>query len=211
MRLTLVALALTLALAPGSPALAQKSTTKSTTGTVTAMTPDAVTVKVGTVDMKFMVDAKTQVVAPGGGTKERAAQKAGAAGTKLADVLKVGQAVSVRYADAGGTLHASSITAVRSVGADPAAAKSSNGTVQSVSATSMTINGSSGSGAKFTQTFAIDGDTKVVGKGAGSATKGGKVAITELVGNGDHVSVAYHTMGETLHASDVRVTTKATK
>ena len=73
----------------------------------------------------------------------------------------------------------------------------------------MTISGSSGGGAKFTQTFTIDGDTKVVGKGAGTATKGGKVIITDLVANGDRVSVSFHDMGDTLHASAVRVTMKS--
>jgi hypothetical protein len=75
----------------------------------------------------------------------------------------------------------------------------------------MTIHGSSGSGAKFTQTFTIDGDTKVIGTGAGTKTQGAKVAITDLVANGDTVAVSYHEMGTTLHAADVRVTAKAAK
>jgi hypothetical protein len=132
------------------------------------------------------------------------------AGAKMSDIIKVGQAVLVSYHDMGGTLHAASIRAVSSPGPKPAT--SSTGTVQSVSATSMTITGSSGSGAKFTQSFAIDGNTKVVGKGAGTATKGGKVTITDLVGSGDHVSVSFHDMGGSLQASTVTVTMKgATK
>jgi hypothetical protein len=213
MRPTLVAFALTLAVAswPASPASAQTGKAKTARGTVTAMAADTVTVKVANTDMTFTVDAKTNVMAAGGTTKERAAKEAGAAGPKLADVIKVGQPVSVSYHDMGGKMHAASITAVRNAGADPAAAKSSRGTVESVSATSMTINGSSGSGAKFTQTFTIDSDTTVVGKGAGTASKGAKIAVTELVGKGDKVTVSYHAMGTTLHASDVRVTAKATK
>ena len=209
---TLVAFALAVGVVswPASQVSAQGTAAKTARGTVTAMAADSVTVKVGSVDMKFAVDNKTMVTAAGGSTKERAAKEAGAAGPKLADVIKVGQPVSVSYHDMGGTLHAASITAVGSAGADPAAAKSSSGTVQSVSATSMTITGSGGSGAKFTQTFVIDGDTKVVGKGASTATKGGKVAITDLVASGDHVTVNYHTVGTALHASDVRVTMKAT-
>jgi hypothetical protein len=74
----------------------------------------------------------------------------------------------------------------------------------------MTINGSSGA-AKFNQTFTIDSATKVVGKGAGTATQGGKVAITDLVGKGDHVSVSYRMSGTALQATEVRVTTKAAK
>ena len=212
MRRTLVALALTLAVVgwPSSRALAQTAAARTARGTVTAMAADSVTVKVANVDMTFAVDSKTSVTAAGAGTKDRAAQKAGAGGPKLSEVVKVGQAVSVSYHDVGGTLHAASIRAVASAGASPAGAKASNGTVQSVSATSMTINGSSGAGAKFTQTFTIDGDTKVTGKGASTATKGGKVSITDLVANGDHVSVSYREMGTALHASDVRVTVKST-
>ena len=213
MRPTLVALALTLAVVswPASQVSAQSTKAKTARGTVTAMAADSVTVKVAGTDMTFTVDGKTNVVAPGGGTKERAAQQTGAGGPKLADVIKVGQPVAVSYHDVGGKMHAASITAVRTTGADPAAAKESNGTVQSVSATSMTINGSSGAGAKFTQTFTIDTNTKVVGKGAGTATKGAKVAITNLVGTGDQVAVSYHMMGTDLHASSVRVMNKATK
>lgn len=211
MRKTLGAVALTLAVIgwSGSPALAQTAAAKTARGAVTALAADSVTVRVANVEMTFTVDGKTTVTAVGAGTKASAAQKAGMAGPKLGDVIKVGQAVSVSYHDMGGTLHAASIKAVPSPGANPAAAKSSVGTVQSVSATSMTISGSSGGGAKFTQTFAIDGDTKVVGKGAGTATKGGKVIITDLVANGDRVSVSFHDMGGTLHASAVRVTMKS--
>ena len=213
MRPTLVALALTLAVVswPASQVSAQSTKARTARGTVTAMAADSVTIKVTNTEMTFMVDSKTNVVAPGGGTKERAAQQTAAAGPKLADLIKVGQPVSVSYHDMGGKMHAASITAVRSAGADPAAAKSSRGTVESVSATSLTINGSSGSGAKFTQTFTIDGETTVVGRGAGTASKGAKIAITDLVATGDKVAVSYHPMGTTLHASDVRVTAKAAK
>ncbi len=214
MRQTFVALALTLAIAgwPSTQALAQSTKAKTARGTVTAMAADSVTVKVANATMTFTVDAKTSVIAAGAGTKGREAQKAGAVGPKLSDVIKVGQPVSVTYNDMGGSLHAASIRAVLRAETDPAApgSKSSSGTVQSVSATSMTITGSSGAGASFTQTFTIAADTKVVGKGAGtaSAAKGGKIAITDLVANGDHVSVSYREMGTTLHASDVRVTAK---
>lgn len=212
MRTTLVAIALTFAVvnSSGSQAFAQAAKAKTARGTVTAMAGDSVTVKVGTTDMTFAVDAKTKVTAVGGATKQKAAQQAGAPGAKLVDVIKVGQAVRVSYHDMAGKLHAASITAVATAGADPAAAKESNGTVQSVSATSMTINGSSGP-AKFTQTFIIDNNTKVVGKGASTATKGAKVVITDLVGSGDQVAVSYHAMGTELHASNVRVMNKATK
>jgi len=219
MRPTLVAVALALAFvsSPASSVFAQADKAKTARGTVTALGADTVTVKVGTVDMTFAVDSKTNVIAAGAGTKDRAAQAAGATGAKLADVVKLGQPVSVSYHDVAGKLHAASITAVPSVGADPATAavtgsKSSSGTVDAITATSMTINGSSGSGAKFTQTFVIAPDTKVTEKGASTATKGAKVAITDLVAKGDKVTVSYQAQGTTLHASNVVVTMKgATK
>jgi hypothetical protein len=129
--------------------------------------------------------------------------------------MKVGQPVAVSYTDMGGTLHATRLRAIASVGASGGGVatdtKTANGTVKSIAATSMTISGSSGSGATFTQTFNIDGTTKVIGRGAGTAAAaaGGKTAVTDLVGNGDHVSVSYHTTGNTLHAAEIRVTSKA--
>ena len=210
MRPTLVALALALALVHSQGSALAQSAAKTARGTVTAMAADTVTVKVGTTDMTFTVDAKTNVVAVGGSTKDRAAQAAGAPGPKLSDVIKVGQPVSVRYTSTGTTNRASSITAVSSAGEDPAAAKTSNGTVDAVSATALTISGSTGP-AKFNQTFTIDSETKVIGRGVGTATKGARVVITDLVGKGDQVSVSYKMSGTALHASEVRVTAKAAK
>jgi hypothetical protein len=180
---------------------------------VTAMAADSINVMVQNVDMKFVVDPKTIVEARGAGTKGKAAQRAGMPGPKLSDVVKVGEAVEVSYHDMGGTLHAARIRAVASVGpsAADAGSKTSNGTVKSVTPTSLSISGSGGGGATFDQTFTIDAKTKVVGKGAGTAAaaKGGKIAITDLVAMGDRVSVSFHDMNGTLHASEVRVTTKA--
>ena len=215
MRRTFVALALgALVVAgwPTTPAFAQAA--KTARGSVTAMAADSISVKVQGVDMKFAVDAKTTVEARGAGTKSRAAQRAGMAGPKLSEVVKVGDAVEVSYHDVGGTLHASKIRAVADPGpatAAAAASKTSSGTVKSVSATSMSISGTAGGGATFDQTFTIDAKTKVVGKGAGTAAaaKGGRAAITDLVATGDKVSVSFHDMGGTLHAAEVRVTAKA--
>ena len=190
--------------------------TKTARGAVTAMAADSVSVKVQGVDMKFSVDSKTMVEARGAGTKSKAAQQAGMAGPKLSEVVKVGDNVEVSYHDMGGTLHAAKIRAVATPGpasAAAAASKTSNGTVKSVSATSLAISGSSGGGATFDQTFTVDSKTKVVGRGAGTATAatGGKAAITDLVATGDKVTVSFHDMGGTLHAAEVRVTQKAVK
>lgn len=182
---------------------------KKVTGTLTAMGSDSVTVKVGSSDLNFMVDDKVHVEAPGAGTRTR---QAAAAGTKpkLGELLKTGDAVEVSYTEAGGSRHASAIRKVSSPGTGGAPANSATGTVTAVSATSLSISGSSGGGATFTQTYVIDGSTKVVGKGAGTAASkaGGKIAITDVVGMGDHVSVSYKADGSTLHATEVRVTAK---
>ena len=50
--------------------------------------------------------------------------------------------------------------------ADTTSPRASTGIVKAIGASSLTIVGSSGGGAKFTQTFLIDTDTTVVGKGA---------------------------------------------
>ena len=175
-----------------------------------------VTVKVHDQALKFSVDSRTLVEARGGTTKTRQANAAGQAGPKLADVLKVGQPVAVSYRDMSGSLHASKIRTISELGGkggytEKAAPTemTSHGTVKSMAADSMTISGHSGGGT-FTQTFMVDSNTKVVGKGAGTAAaaKGGKVPFADLIANGDTVSVSYHKLGDTLHASDVRVMMK---
>ncbi len=197
---------------PTTHALAQD--TKTARGTLTAMGVDTVTVKVGTTDMKFSVDDKTTVEAPGAGGKARRATAAGKAGPKLAEVLTVGQAVEVSYHTVGGTLHAATIKRVSSASNASAPGKTSTGKVTAVSATSLTITGSTSGGAgTFTQTFTIDPKTIVTGRGAGTAAraKGGKTVATDLIGMGDTVSVSFREEGAALHASNVRVTTKAAK
>jgi hypothetical protein len=219
MRSTLLALqlaVLSVIVWPATQVIAQG--TKTARGTIVAIADDSLTVKVGAQEMKFSIDDKTIVVAPGATTKTSQATGAGKPGPKLSEVVKVGQAVTVNYADTGGNLHASRVRAVATAGAGggsvstsgESAEMTSNGTVKSVSADSITITGTAGGGASFTQTFTIDANTKVIGKGAGTATAatGGKAPIMALVATGDHVSVSYSKMGGTLHASDVRVTAK---
>jgi hypothetical protein len=62
-------------------------------------------------------------------------------------------------------------------------------------------------------TFSITPDTSVQGRGLGTAAAaaGGKLAITTAVGAGDMVSVTYQESGTTMRATEVRVTSKATK
>ena len=207
MAIPLVALSFVALLAPSAAAQA----TKKADGTVTAISGNSITVKVADQDMTFAVDKDTKVQTPGGGTKTRQAQAAGAEGVKISDVIKVGEAVEVMYQDMGGTMHAASIRTMAKVPppANPAAAaKTTTGTVKDVSATSLTV-----TSAGKDMTFTIDDKTRAVGKGLGTATKatGGKAPITDLVAMGDKVSVTYHDMEGTLHAATVRVTEKAAK
>jgi hypothetical protein len=60
------------------------------------------------------------------------------------------------------------------------------------------------------ETFTVDKSTKVVGKGAGtkSSASGGRVAITDVVSNGDRVTVTYDSMGGSMVAKEVRVNSK---
>ena len=220
MRRTVLGLSLaafTLAVWLPSRAIAQD--TKSARGTITAMAGDAITVKAGDREMKFTVDAKTTLVAAGAGTAARAAAKEGKGGPALAEFVKVGDAVEVNYHETGGTMHAARIRRVPSAGpgggtTSDQKADTANGRVDAVTATSLTISGAAGGGAKFKQTFTIDSATRVVGEGAGTAAaaaaeKGVKTTITQFVGVGDQVTVTYHKTGSTLHAAEVRVRTKA--
>jgi Domain of unknown function (DUF5666) len=194
--------------------------TKSARGTVTAMAGDSLSVKAGTQELKFMIDGSTVVTAEGGSTASRAAAAQGKGGPKLADLIKVGDAVEVAYHEKG--MHATSVRKVPSAGSgggttsDARAAEkteSASGTVEVVSGTSLTITGSGGGGSTFKQTYTIDASTRVVGSGVGTAAaaKGGKVSFTDHVGKGDRVTVQYHATGNTLHASEVRITQKASK
>jgi hypothetical protein len=80
------------------------------------------------------------------------------------------------------------------------------GKVQSVAAGSLTI---AGNGKEWT--FSVDPSTKVLYKGAGkkTAAAGGRAPITDLVSTGDTVSVSYRGTGDSLQATSVRVTVKA--
>jgi hypothetical protein len=196
--------------------------TKSARGSVTAMAGNSLTVKAGDREMKFTIDAKTHVTAEGGSTASRQAAAKGETGPKLADVLKVGDAVEVSYHEMGGTLHAAEVRKVRTPGAggggtsdQRAATKSdsASGTVESVTNNLLTITGAGGGGSTFKQSYVLDASTRVVGSGVGTAAAkaGGKVSFTDHVGKGDRVTVTYRATGTTLHAEEVRITQKAAK
>jgi len=184
-------------------------------GTITEMNGASLTIQVNGSPMTFAIDSKTQVEARGASTKTRQMAAAGTPGPKIGDILAVGQPVAVTYHPSSERPRASIVRAVPSVkagGSITAAEMRSIGTVKSLGPDSITIVGGSGGGASFTQTFRINADTKVVGKGIGTATAptGGKGKFSELVSAGDRVTVSYHKAGNALEASNVRVTTKGT-
>jgi len=196
-----------------APAFAQGSQTAN--GTVTSMSASSLTVKVGDQDMKFSVDGKTVVEVRGGSTKSAQAAASGKTGPQLEELLKAGQAVAVTYTGTAGSLHATSIRAIPKVPAATSAADAtmhSEGTVKSMGADWITVTGKGGGGSTFEQTFKIDAATRVYAKGASTAAaaKGGKVPFKDFVGSGDHVTVSYHTQGDSLIASDVHVMMKTT-
>lgn len=203
----LVAVLVFVGLAVWRPAQAQSKTAR---GTATTVTDTSLTVKVGETNVTFDVDSKTAVEAPGAGRQTRAAQAAGAAGIKLTSAIQSGQAVIVTYREANGKNVATDIRRVSTAGSGGGAtsepAQSASGAVKSVTARSLVLTSQSKD-----STFVIDQDTKVIGRGAGTAAgaAGGRLPITDLVGAGDSVSISYQAMGGAMHATEVRVTAKA--
>ena len=201
------------------PALAQA--TKTVKGSVKEVGANTITVSVTGKDMTFNVDAKTTVVAHGGGTKSKAAEAAGKTGPGIAEVLKAGEAVEVAYHEAG--MHADTVKVIASVPPPPpppdpkeaedqkTKAITESGVVSAVTGNSLTVKGKAGE-----TTFTVDGKTVVSGTGFGSAGRkitdaGGKVTLSEFVHNGDSVTVTYHDTGVAKMASKVHVTKKALK
>jgi hypothetical protein len=201
------------------PPAAMAQGTKTVKGSVTAVGADSITLKVGGKDMTFAVDAKTHVVAPGGSTKTREAKAEGKAGPMLTEVVKTGQAVEVSYHEQG--MHAATIKAIAEAKAAPAApaaaaapaapaakAQTATGVVSALSGSSLTIKGKAGD-----VTFTVDNKTTVSGTGIGTAARkmtesGAKPTITDLVHDGDSVSVTYHDVDGAKHASVVRIVRK---
>ena len=201
------------------PPAAMAQGTKTVKGSVTTVGADSITLKVGGKDMTFAVDAKTHVIAPGGSTKTREAKAEGKAGPMLTEVVKTGQAVEVSYHEKG--MHAATIKAIADAKAAPAApaaaaapaapaakAQTAAGVVSALSGSSLTIKGKSGD-----VTFTVDNKTTVSGTGIGTAARkmteaGAKPTITDLVHDGDSVSVTYHDVDGAKHASVVRIVQK---
>jgi hypothetical protein len=189
--------------------------TRTARGTVSALAGDSLTIKAADQTLTFAVDGKTVLEAEGAGTATRRAAASATAGPKLGDFLKTGEAVEVNYRETGGALRAERVRKVsspgRAGGTTGAQTESSTGTVDAVTATSLTITGAAAGGAKFSQAFVIDTNTRIVGQGAGTldAAKGGKMVATDYLKAGDRVTVTYRAMGTALHAAEVRVSERA--
>lgn len=201
-------LAVFLAWSIGVPSVAAQ--TKEARGTAVAVSDSSLTVKVADKEMKFAVDAKTLVGAPGAGRATRDAQTKGATGVKLTSVVKNGSGVVVMYREANGALVATEIRSVPAAASagTAASATTASGKVKSVTASSLVItdNGKD-------STFAVNANTKVLARGAGTATTaaGGSIAISKLVNVGDTVSVSYTGSGEAMRATQVRITVNAAR
>jgi hypothetical protein len=212
-------------------ATAAAQPTKSVSGTVSAVGPDSVTVKVKDQDMKFSVDNTTEVIARGGSTATRTAKSQGKSGPAVGTVLKPGQSVEVKYHEAA--MHAANIRVLPTMAAaptkaappgsaEPAAAATTgqkeksksttaSGTVTAMTGTSLTVKTSAGE-----STFTIDPKTKIIGTGLGTkakaaAAEGKKQVLSDVVGVGDSVSVTYHEVAGAKQASEVRLRQKAAK
>jgi uncharacterized protein DUF5666 len=106
-RVSAVAFAVLCAVAAPGPAAAQAKPKSQLlpNGTVKSVSTSSLVVTSLGMESTFTVDAATQVVGKGIGTKSKAK------GNKpsIVDLLKAGDRVSVTYQDTGGTLHASKI------------------------------------------------------------------------------------------------------
>ncbi|HVH28031.1 MAG TPA: DUF5666 domain-containing protein [Vicinamibacterales bacterium] len=198
---------------PAPPAEAQ---TKQASGAVTAVTDSSLTVRVSNNEMKFSIDNTTIVEAQGAGRATRDAQSKGQPGIKITSVVKPGAGVVVTYREVKGTLLATEVqivpaaaagaTAAPAAGAGAPASQTANGRVKTVTDTSLVV---TDSGKDLT--FMVDATTRVVAKGAGTATQaaGGKIPFSKLVGVGDTVSVSYEGAAPKMRATEVRITLNA--
>jgi hypothetical protein len=105
-----LAVALAIAAVP-SFTQAQEAKTMNAQGTVSAVSPDSLTVKGKTDTWTFMIDKDTSVTAKGATHKSLALKNDGKA-TVLTDFVKMGDNVTVAYHDMGSMKHASRINVV---------------------------------------------------------------------------------------------------
>ena len=210
----------------GAVVTAAAQPTKSVNGTISAVGPDTVTVKVKDQEMKFTVDHTTEVITHGGTTATLAAKSSGKSGPALSTLVKPGQHVEVKYHEQA--MHAASVRVIGGTPPAPATAATAapekpkapaeekpksmtaSGTVTAMTGSSLTVKTAGGD-----STFSIDTNTKIVGTGLGTKTKeaaaaGKKQVLADVIGVGDSVSLTYHDVAGAKHASEVRLRQKAT-
>jgi hypothetical protein len=181
-------------------------------GTVITMAGDTITVRVGSQDMTFTVDASTTVIGTGAGKADTEARKMGG-GPKLSEVVKIGEGVEVHYVAKGAANYASTIrrgVIPAEMKAEPSG-RSALGVVKDVTGNSLTVTANGKD-----MTFAVDSNTRALGTGAGTLTRqkrqeGQMTVLADFVGKGDDVIVNYKDKGGTMVASEVRITRKAVK
>ena len=207
------ALALALSVAP---ALTAADESKTVRGTVTSIAGDSITVKAMDKDMTFKLDKTTEVIAKGGTTAMREAQKLGAEGIRISDLVKVGDGVEVKYHEMGGAMHATMIRAGVSAGptatsgeaAEPES-KRITGKVTRVTADSFAVNAD---GKDWM--FKVDKSTYVEGKGGTTKTRaleqeGKPSTLDQFLQMNDEVQVEYAEMAGAMHAKEIRILAKA--
>jgi hypothetical protein len=174
--------------------------TREARGTVTKIGDATLSISAGTQELTFVVNSETHLEVRSAAKKVQQNQP-GAPSPRVRDFFEVGQAVLVRYKEAGGTNHALDISRVGSAGSGETT-KNADGKVKSVTPAQLTI---ASDGRDLT--FGINKDTGVVMKGATNATKaaGGSTPITAFVHAGDTVSVTYGDVAGSMIASEVRV------
>lgn len=195
----------TLILGIFATALPAHAQSKEARGTVTAVTESTISMKAGAEQLTFYVDSDTHLDVR---TAQRDLQQAqpGKPSPRVNNFFEPGQAVLIRYREEKGRNHALDITRISSAGAGGGSvsypAKVSEGKVKLVTDSQLVLD----AGGRE-MSFAINGDTNVLAKGATKATKaaGGTTAITTFVHSGDQVSVSYHEAGAKMTASEVRV------
>jgi len=202
-----------LALVAALVAAPVSAATKWVRGPVTAMTADTVTVTVKGAESTFKVEASTQLIARGAST---AVREKGA--VKLADFVKVGLYVEVRYNETGGAKVATEIRplateeegASKEKDAAVSTGSSAHGPVVSIAADSIVIK-ADGADVKF----AVTSTTKVLGPGMSTksrelAAAGKPSVITAYLAPKDQV-VVYYTEGATPVATSIRIVQKIAK
>lgn len=107
-RLALVALAAVMALGINVSVGAQGKA-KSMTGVVKAVTASSLTVEKGGKDSNFTVTSSTKLLAKGSTAKTKEKKAAGAAGLSITDMVHMGDQVTVRYTESGGTMTATQV------------------------------------------------------------------------------------------------------